>query len=83
MRWPERLFLHGGVDLSGLLEQLDVWARPFRSQPCWARAALAAAGELARQLGDFDVTAFDVRAQPTGLALSPSLGDLTHPPGRT
>lgn len=56
VRWPERLFLHGGVDLSGLLAQLDGWGESFPEPAELGAAALAAAGQLARQLGEFDVT---------------------------
>jgi hypothetical protein len=54
--FPERVVLHGGVDLSGFLEQLDEWGEAFPEPPVLGRGAVQAAGNLVRQLGAFDVT---------------------------
>jgi hypothetical protein len=56
LKHPERLFLHGDMDLSGLLHHLDDWAESFPEPRELARAALEATGELTRKLGSFDVT---------------------------
>jgi hypothetical protein len=56
LRFGERLFLHGGVDLSGFLEKLDPWGETFPEPAVLGAEAVAAAGRLARQLGKFDVT---------------------------
>ena len=53
---PERLFLHPGVDLSGVLEQLDPWGERFPEPAELGARALEAAGKLVRELGRFDVT---------------------------
>ena len=53
---PERLIVHGGVDLSGLLQHLDDWGDAFPEPQLLARAALEATGELVKKLGRFDVT---------------------------
>jgi hypothetical protein len=53
---PERLVLHGGVDLSGLMSQLDTWGEAFPEPAELMARAVAAAGELVKQLGTFDVT---------------------------
>jgi hypothetical protein len=54
----ERLVLRGGVDLSGLLEQLDAWAEPgaFPAPAALGAAAVAAARRLVAELGTFEVT---------------------------
>jgi hypothetical protein len=56
LRSGERLFLHGGVDLSGFLEQLDPWGETFPEPALLGAAAVEAAGKLVRQLGRFDIT---------------------------
>jgi hypothetical protein len=53
---PERLILHGGVDLSGLMAELDAWGETFPEPSELMARAVAAAGQLVRQLGAFDVT---------------------------
>lgn len=51
-----RLVLHGGVDLSGLLGQLDVWGEDFPEPAALGQFAVSAARKLSEQLGRFDVT---------------------------
>ena len=53
---PERLVLHGGVDLSGLLGELDAWGEAFPEPAELGARAIAAAGKLVQRLGAFDVT---------------------------
>lgn len=51
-----RLVLHGGVDLSGLLGQLDAWGESFPEPAALGQFAVGAAKQLSEQLGRFDVT---------------------------
>ncbi|HVY28376.1 MAG TPA: hypothetical protein VHB79_17595 [Polyangiaceae bacterium] len=51
-----RLVLHGGVDLSGLLGQLDAWGEDFPDPATLGPFAVSAAQQLAERLGRFDVT---------------------------
>lgn len=53
---PERVVLHGGVDLSGLLDQLEPWAEAFPDPRALGTAAVQAASRLVQALGMFDVT---------------------------
>jgi hypothetical protein len=53
---PERLTLHGGVDLSGLLAELDSWGEAFPEPAELGARAVAVAGKLVQELGAFDVT---------------------------
>ena len=52
----ERLVLHGGVDLSGLLDHLEDWGESFPDPAALGQTAVAAAQALAQRLGQFDVT---------------------------
>jgi hypothetical protein len=54
----ERLVLHGGVDLSGLLGELDTWGEPgaFPAAAVLGARAVAAARGLVAELGVYDVT---------------------------
>lgn len=56
VKFPERLVLHGDVDLSGFLDKLDGWGEAFPEPAVLGAAAVEAAGKLARELGGFDVT---------------------------
>jgi len=47
----ERLVLHGNVDLSGLMAELDAWGDAFPAPGELGRAAVATARELVRRLG--------------------------------
>ena len=51
----ERLVLHGDVDLSGLLEYLDVWGDAFPAPAELGASAVAAARRLVATLGQHDV----------------------------
>lgn len=60
-RQPEsvrpRVVLHGDVDLSGFLNHLEVWGDDFPPDAALGPAAIAAATEIVRSLGQpFDVT---------------------------
>lgn len=50
-----RLALHGGIDLSGVLEQLDAWGDAFPEPAALSAAAVVAARGLVRELGQHDV----------------------------
>lgn len=54
----DRLVLHGGVDLSGLLGELDAWGEPgaFPEPTRLGARAVAAARSLVAELGVYDVT---------------------------
>ena len=53
----ERIFLHGELDLSGMLEHLDDWSEQFPSDAELGRAALASAHTIVQSFGrQFDVT---------------------------
>lgn len=52
----QRLVLHPGVDLSGLLEHLDDWGEEFPEPSVLGRAAVQAAQLLCQRLGRFDVS---------------------------
>jgi hypothetical protein len=56
LKFPKRLVLHGGVDLSGMLGQLDAWGEALPEPAVLGAAAVAAAGKLTQELGGFDVT---------------------------
>ena len=56
LAFPERLSLHGGVDLSGCLDQLDAWGEALPEPAELGAAAVQAASKLVRDLGTFDVT---------------------------
>ena len=56
LKFPERLVLRGGIDLSGFLSELDAWGETFPEPAELGAAAVAAAGALVHELGTFDVT---------------------------
>lgn len=47
----EKIVLHGELDLSGVLPQLDAWGESFPDRAALGRAALSAAQGLVRELG--------------------------------
>jgi hypothetical protein len=52
----ERLLLHGDLDLSGLLDRLDIWGESFPGASELGRAAVSAAQGVVKRLdGSFDV----------------------------